>query len=349
MSRGRAWFLSAASLFHAGDGVASNTDGLRLARAFSFMDEAHSHNNVSDSGDNHPREVLAWVSFGRVGSTTMRGVLRKRAVRHGWAPRDGPQGVCRAKKLNFNKRVAQLPCSDVESGAVVQTDYGYCSLLGGARRCRYFTLLRDPIDMIVSQYNWFCLSCQEGVQCVSKSKQTQRIEANAHKLTGVPQLSCPDMSIVDYARHYSNQFTVQFSGKKAECSRSGQEQDSAMFRDCIWQLTEVDYQAAEAALHKEAVLVLRFETMWSTPTGRPSGMELLADYIGDPEILTKESYVKNRNKRHYTPSKAEVEQLKGIMHYDLRLYKAAIAIEEHRSRSFANSLRHGQAGAGFSK
>jgi hypothetical protein len=170
--------------------------------------------------------LVAWISFGKVGSSTMRVVFKRRAVERGWqkfVPGRGFVGIgfhmspgdlliCHAKSravrllngTDVGLSIAQR-CSDAPDGYVVQTNYGYCDAVH--RPCRYVTILREPISRLVSAYNYFCLACSEGgSQCVEGGTRARLVEANAEvprDAQGLPltppQLSCPNMSLVDYA------------------------------------------------------------------------------------------------------------------------------------------------------
>lgn len=292
------------------------------------------------------RDIVAWVSFGRVGSTMMRQVLSERAEKHGWQQHSGPQGLCHAKSLEFTHgqgvtrpALQQPPCADVEAGAVVQTDFGYCALLGLSRPCRYMTLLRDPIAMIISAYNWFCVNCHEGgIQCPNNETiRAERQKQQQETPRAYPELSCPNMSIVQYARHYSNPFTRQFSGKRAFCARNGVPQDASMLKECSVHLTDVDYQAAARVVADEQTLVLRLESMWlGNSTANYSGMRRLAHFLQEPDLLKHTPVIRNAHSHDYKPTQEELQELRRIQRFDLRLY------EEVEFQEQSDVLREGR-------
>lgn len=272
--------------------------------------------------DDAPGGVVAWVSFGRVGSTTMRKVLQHRAELKGFRKYDGPDGLCHIKPINWSS-TQEVQCGDVEPGYVVQTEYGFCQRLKGARPCRYMTLLRDPLNTIVSEYNWFCKACKEGgKQCVSRDKQNMRKRFLQEHPRSTPQLTCPNMLITDYAKHYRNQYTMQFSGKKIFCSQSGESPGSIDFRDCSETLTEDDYQAALGVLTRRDVLVLLLETLWVGATGvSPAGITKLANFLPDPDLIGRAEVHRNGHNKSYVPTQGEMDELKRILSFDIRLYE----------------------------
>lgn len=271
-----------------------------------------------------PGDVIAWVSFGRVGSTTMREVLRHRGEMKGFRKYNGPDGLCHNKPIDWTvPRDQAVLCSDVEDDYVVQTEYGFCHRLHHSRPCRYMTLLRNPIDVIISEYNWFCRDCMEGGrQCVPKAEQVARKQILEENPQSTPQLTCPNMLITDYAKHYRNQYTMQFSGKKIFCSRTGEPQKSTAFRDCSETLSEVDYQAALQTLTSPNILVLRLETLWEgIPGVSPPGITKLAEFLQDPELSGRAEVHKNKHKKSYMPTDAELAELRRILSFDIRLYE----------------------------
>ena len=71
--------------------------------------------------------------------------------------------------------------------------YGGCMHV--ARRCSYFTVLREPVERLISEYNYFCLRCSERRKFCGRLANT----------------SCPRMKFLDWAAAHANQYTWHFS------------------------------------------------------------------------------------------------------------------------------------------
>ena len=166
-------------------------------------------------------ELFAWISFGKVGSTTFRNLLRARAARLGW---EHPKDVCHAKDRHRYRHASELTCTTLPAGAVVQTDYGYCELLHAAaphRSCQYITIVREPISRMVSSYDHFCRQCREGgKRCVSKERQMdgrlrneEAKRLNNGTLVGACQImnTCPKMDFLDFAAMEGNKYVNAFA------------------------------------------------------------------------------------------------------------------------------------------
>jgi len=300
---------------------------------------------TADGGGYGTADVLRTAFFEQsnselhqVGSTTMRQVLSARASKHNWHTYPGSQGMCTAKPLNLS--LATLPqCSDVERSNVVQTDFGYCSLLNGARSCKYMTLVREPLDMMVSRYNYYCLACAEnGTECPGFAGDGQvnsdvrdrilRIRQSSFdpRLSSRPVLSCPDMSLVDYARYAGNIYTGMFSGRKTLCDQeffpdisTGNE----AYMACRNTVHTEDFRKALAFPLNAENLVLRLESLYTD--NRPNGMDQLAAFLHEDDMApSAQTVLRNKNRHQYTPSLHEKEELRSILIYDVLLYAASV-------------------------
>lgn len=88
---------------------------------------------------------------------------------------------------NFGS-AARGGCWAVDGGSVVPVEqFGFCEE-GHGRVCEYVVVLRDPIERLVSAYNYFCLGCFEGRQCAGGNEAS------------VEPYDCPGGSLVEYAR-----------------------------------------------------------------------------------------------------------------------------------------------------
>ena len=127
--------------------------------------------------------LVLYVHEGKTGSSTVRHVLQ---AAQSACSQD--QWLC---ELSDSSNVTFETCqhSDVVIGPAL---YGTCSLF--RRPCRYFTVMREPVDRLVSSYNYFCLSCKENGKFCWTNVQAERLW-NA---------SCPSMSFLEYTAIYAN-------------------------------------------------------------------------------------------------------------------------------------------------
>lgn len=299
----------------------------------------HGQDGTSLRASRHDPDIVAWVSFGKVGSTTMRQLLSARAAKHDWHTYPGSQGMCTAKPLNLSS--TSLPqCSDVERSNVVQTDFGYCNLLQGARSCKYMTLVREPLDMMVSRYNYYCLACAEnGTECpgftetgevdtVARDRFLRKRKSEQDpRMASRPILTCPNMSLVDYARYAGNIYTGMFSGRKTLCDQdyfTNISTGNEAYMACRNTLNTGDFRKALAFPMNKQNLILRLESLYSEDI-QPNGVDQLAAFLHEGDMaLSAHAVLRNKNKHQYTPSIEEKKELRNILIYDVLLYATIV-------------------------
>lgn len=160
-------------------------------------------------------DLIAYVPLGKVGSSSFRHFLAIRNEIH-----FGTEALCYANiKKGDGGAVPHTKCLDLPAGTVVQASHGFCELAHHftQRRCRYITLMREPVARYISDWSYFCRSCSEGGRACPQEPQVVR-EASAHnqrlprEVDGRPRArpknSCPNMSVIDYASMYLATYTT---------------------------------------------------------------------------------------------------------------------------------------------
>jgi len=164
----------------------------------------------------HDGPIFAFVAFDKVGSTSLRQILRTREKLHNHS---GVLDDHAAWDTDREDGIAHPICDpivDQFKGGCQDVD-NYASVNIGAhdvrgfhfcerqrRPCRYFTLLRHPIERLRSAHSYFCEGCKEGGrQCVGGRDVQQWGGA----------LTCPNMSLAAYARAIGPVYTRTFAHK----------------------------------------------------------------------------------------------------------------------------------------
>ena len=293
--------------------------------------------------------VVGWVSFGKAGSTSMRAMLDKRVHHYHWQAHTpkGDAQVCHAKKPNkvtvarrtniehVMRPCHRPPCAEVPDGYVVQTDFGFCEALSGftGRRCRYVTMLREPVSRTVSGWSYFCQSCAEGgIQCVKdKDERRQKALYNGRlqrdpdgvPLEHEPLGSCPNMSLVDYAVHQGNKYTNMF-GINASNYASGECVNESpclsKTRDPRAPCKPGALERAQAALRRDDMLVLLLEDL--SRGGAEALWRSLNESTRGIEMLSQKPPDANSHEHKHEPTAKELRALRRVLSTDVQLYNS---------------------------
>lgn len=269
----------------------------------------------------HPTgPLVAWIMLGRVGSTTMWNILTQRAERHKWhVKRDETallrgykwdQNLCHWDKMLSEPQQKNLECSRQPDTSVVTTVFpGYCEALNGFRPCQYFTLLRDPVNRMISEFTHFCMHCGEKIMC--EMPEEEKLWSARHPEVVLPQL-CPEMGLMEYAFRHSNPYTRRFS--MLDTKNLTQGEFSAVGHD--YSLTEEHYKSALETLTSKKMTVLFIENF------QEKGISTLSELLG--EDMTGEASGVHENPSHDDPeiTADERKALEKILEYDMRLVKA---------------------------
>ena len=179
--------------------------------------------------------LVLYVHEGKTGSSTVRHVLQAAQ-----SASSQDQWLC---ELSDSSNVTFETCqhSDVVIGPAL---YGTCSLF--RRPCRYFTVMREPVDRLVSSYNYFCLSCKENGKFCWTNVQAERLW-NA---------SCPSMSFLEYTAIYANMYTWHF-GRRVMPYYDNMHQGFAHEKP----LANSDFVAARRALTQPDMLLIQTDEL----------------------------------------------------------------------------------------
>lgn len=160
--------------------------------------------------------VSEFVVFDKTGSQTMRKILADRAKLHGWPrwPHVGKTGLCHYFGIG--------DCNAVPDGYSVQNAH-LSSCDATQRPCKEYTILREPVARVMSSYAYFCQACAESSKyCVrdadelnERALNNSQLKRDRHGLAKTtPSLSCPRMSIADYAVWLGNEYTFRFRARQ---------------------------------------------------------------------------------------------------------------------------------------
>ena len=215
--------------------------------------------------------------------------------------------------------------------------------------CRYFTSLRDPIERVLSGYIYFCLLCEEDNRYCNKPGHYVSLMPGSTK-------QCPtNVTFVDWAQMKQNLYTRHFARVwnstdqyYAEVHWNAKLSYAKLLSHSV--TTQQQYDAALAALTSPNMLVL-----WSDELGKKGRLgpaySKLAAWLADPltgnekSAASKASSLHVRNskeppadtktavarasvatnsvhERVFVPTKEELEQVREINAFDIRLYEA---------------------------
>lgn len=247
-----------------GDGVGRDST-LHVAASLNSGIDGAGLSGAAMGNTPHFNGVLFYVAFDKAGSTTLRRKFAQREMHYNW-PRYGPNmepcHISHKGKSDASGNCSSVPDGDIIVGYGMRGPPTFCE--SSHRHCRYFTLLRHPVSRIRSAYNYFCVRCSEGGRQCSGSEDPTR-------------LTCPNMTIIDYARYFGSIYTRAFAPKGYALLRdtdSLPEKLHAFTRGLSQSLSAV--QAADAYLHSILVLLVEEDLM------SMGSLERLGGWIPDP-------------------------------------------------------------------
>lgn len=277
----------------------------------------------------HTGTLFAWVMFGKVGSTTMRSILTQRSKAHGWEVNRSDTDLLNGDEYDpalcfwgENTYMAEQPqstkCANQPDNTIVMTTYyGYCQLVTH-RPCKYVTLLREPVERLISEYSFFCLICAEGgVRCVVTQEEYDGWYI-MHPGVEMPP-KCPKISAAEWARRRNNPYVRRFNLIDQQGIQQGAWWNPGYVKD----VKEEHYQSALKELTSPHMLVMFLDEFSEGQGGRPSALQLLGDFVGESTDMLSKAALKADNENelfNYKPTTEEVKELQDIMAFDLRLW-----------------------------
>jgi len=241
--------------------------------------------------------LVLYVHEGKTGSSTVRSTV----LAAQFASQD--QWLC---DLRHSSNWTFETCQHTD--VVIGAQYGDCILF--RRPCRYFTVLREPVDRLVSSYNYFCLSCSEQGKFCWRNVQAEQLW-NA---------SCPSMSFLHYTAIYANMYTWHF-GRGVTPYYDNVLQGFAHEKP----LANSDFVAARTALTQPDMLLI-----WTDELGGGAWDRLERWLSGTRAAAAMRHSRKKNETAHantalayaYTPTAAERKRACVINHFDCELYKS---------------------------
>ena len=198
------------------------------------------------------------------------------------------------------------PGSTCNRSAVMPADYGACDAVK-PRPCQYFTTIREPLARLISEYSYFCLACQD------KKKFCEPVGR-------LNPARCPhQMSIVEWARNFSNPYTHHFSRSwTGNRTRHGYyHAKSTGFGDlpvAERKASAKNYESALMNLSKPDMLVLKTEELSSM------GWNRLGNFLGQSNLADFASK-SNVHEHDYEPTQAERDVMREANGWDIKLYQ----------------------------
>jgi len=294
--------------------------------------------NAPPHSDGAPRlPVFVFVHVGKTASSTFRRVLDSIDTAHPEA-----HFLCQADPEQEILAPEMLPRCDPSAEVVVGAEFGACSILRKERPCSYIVLLREPIDRLISEYNYMCRDCRDKAKFCSCAEagcntnislgkepraQTKcKVCGHATAQLRFSPVMCPRMSFLDWARYVANQYTRHFARSWSSAGLYYNAYFSGF--DGLPPVTADDVAAAAAALGAPDMHLLWTDELdgggWkkvaSLFQGSAFGVAFEQDLAQKDTEHASEGHV-NAHEHTFVPTDEELEQARRILRFDLLLYE----------------------------
>ena len=257
------------------------------------------------------------------GSNSIYDALTVRAVAQRWpAMSFCCDGIVTQDRL-CDVNQAGAACLSQPAGAVVlDTKFGFCErVVKASRSCQYIVIMRDPLDRLISAYNFFCVACHEdGREC-----------------TG---FGCPQLSLVEYARktgpYYTQHLPPYYPGELSSNSKA-----AVMAADAIKKFLEPAKIAFASTLEHIESRATILETVLAGKEGArrismadmfAKRMNAFVDAWDHPERrddLAPMATARTRVRSKQSLNQSQMHIVRQILAPDYELYHHVARLEQH--------------------
>jgi len=275
-----------------------------------LMDAQYPH--VHQHAHQQTDRTIAYVGFAKVASTSFRNMwLASPDVYSFYSV------YCRGSATNmscstFTKRL-------VNNTGFVHVIYSYLihGLCAHYKNCKYVTLLRNPVERIISGWNYFCLNCLEAHKFCNESSQNHiRRDLYYYVMNSQPRNTCPKMGIVEYASRVGNVYTKALSHTYLDNVLRQEQTDHS--------INMATLDLAFAVIRSKDMLVLLTEDL---ETGLAQAF--LSDFTGGARFRVPPVHVHMQESKTM-PSIIEMDSLEKLLSWDIQLYNAAKSLRDKR-------------------